>query len=399
MSTTSIIQLSSTSLYVSFILYLIAIVPLALSVKSKKSMFSKLGISLTAVGFVLQLVYFFTRWYAAGHAPVSNLYEFMTFFGIMLVGSFLIIYSMYRQPVIGLFVLPIALLVLGYANAFSKDVSPLIPALQSEWLTIHVITVAFASSVLSISFITGVIYLLKTIDPQEKGKRPFFLELVMYFLVVVVGFITITTVFNVTDYSKHMKFENQKKQIEVAEYTLPAITVPKNAIVVNMKGKNEYEETNQQNGLIEIPASIDAKKLNTVVWSFLTGTILYILIRLIARKKIIALLNPWTSKVNADLMDEISYRAIVVGFPLFALGGLAFAMIWAQMAWSRFWGWDPKEVWALITFLFYAALLHLRIGRGWEGERTAWMAIVGFGIIMFNQVFVNLVISGLHSYA
>ncbi|WP_203363974.1 c-type cytochrome biogenesis protein CcsB [Bacillus sp. REN10] len=393
------IQWSSTSLYISFILYLIAIIPLALSVKSKKSLFAKIGISLTAVGFVLQIVYFITRWYAAGHAPVSNLYEFMTFFGIMLVGSFLIIYFMYRQPVIGLFVLPIALLVLGYANAFSKDVSPLIPALQSEWLTIHVITVAFASSVLSISFITGVIYLLKTIDPQAKGKRPFFLELVMYFLVVVVGFITITTTFNVAGYSKYMQFENQKKQAEVAEYTLPAITAPNNAIVVNKTGENEYEETKQQSGLMEIPASIDAKKLNTVLWSFFTGTILYVLIRLITRKRIFTLLSPWTSKVNADLMDEISYRAIVVGFPLFALGGLAFAMIWAQMAWSRFWGWDPKEVWALITFLFYAALLHLRLGRGWEGEKTAWMAIVGFGIIMFNQVFVNLVISGLHSYA
>lgn len=98
-------------------------------------------------------------------------------------------------------------------------------------------------------------------------------------------------------------------------------------------------------------------------------------------------------------MDEVTYRAIVIGFPLFTLGGLVFAMIWAQMAWSRFWGWDPKEVWALITFLFYAALLHLRIGKGWEGERTAWLAIVGFGIIVFNQVFVNLIVSGLHSYA
>ncbi|MGM7636727.1 c-type cytochrome biogenesis protein CcsB [Bacillus sp. Hm123] len=399
MSTTSIIQWSSTSLYVSFILYLIAIIPLALAVKSKKSLFSKIGISLTAVGFVLQIFYFITRWYAAGHAPVSNLYEFMTFFGIMLVGSFLIIYFMYRQSVIGLFVLPIALLVLGYANAFSKDVSPLIPALQSEWLTIHVITVAFASSVLSISFVTGVIYLLKTIDPKEKGKRPFFLELVMYFLVVVVGFITITTAFNIAGYSKHMQFENQKKQVEVAEYTLPAITAPNNAVVVNKKGDNRYEETNQKNGFIEISASIDARKLNTVLWSFVTGTILYVLIRLITRKKIFVLLKPWTSKVNEDLMDEISYRAVVVGFPLFALGGLVFAMIWAQMAWSRFWGWDPKEVWALITFLFYAALLHLRIGRGWEGEKTAWMTIIGFGIIMFNQVFVNLVISGLHSYA
>ena len=72
-------------------------------------------------------------------------------------------------------------------------------------------------------------------------------------------------------------------------------------------------------------------------------------------------------------MDEITYRSVVIGFPLFALGGLVFAMIWAQLAWSRFWGWDPKEVWALITFLFYSVLLHLRIGKdGKENERHGW---------------------------
>ncbi|CAM5480272.1 C-type cytochrome biogenesis protein CcsB OS=Lysinibacillus sphaericus OX=1421 GN=LS41612_16135 PE=4 SV=1 [Lysinibacillus sphaericus] len=99
-------------------------------------------------------------------------------------------------------------------------------------------------------------------------------------------------------------------------------------------------------------------------------------------------------------MDEVSYRAIIIGYSLFSLGGLVFAMIWAQIAWGRYWGWGlKKEVWALITFLFYAALMHLRISKNWEGERTAWMAIIGFGIIVFNQVFVNLVIAGLHSYA
>ena len=128
------------------------------------------------------------------------------------------------------------------------------------------------------------------------------------------------------------------------------------------------------------------------------GTILYGVIRFITRKSVSALLKPWTSRVQPQLMDEISYRAVVIGFPLFALGGLLFAMIWAQIAWSRYWGWDPKEVWALITF--YSTdlppfSLIQRLGR----RKTAWLAIIGFGIIVFNQVFVNLVIAGLHSYA
>lgn len=168
MSSQSLLSLSSTALYISFFAYLIAIIPFGLSVKSPKKIFSRIGIGLTTIGFVLQLVYFATRWYVAGHAPVSNMYEFMTFFGIMLIGSFLIMYYLYRQSVIGLFALPIALLILGFANAFSKDVTPLIPALQSHWLTIHVITVAFSSAVLSISFVTGIIYLLKTVNPNKK---------------------------------------------------------------------------------------------------------------------------------------------------------------------------------------------------------------------------------------
>ncbi len=399
MSSQALISLSSTALYISFLTYLIAIIPFGLSIKSRNKLFSLIAISLTSLGFVLQIIYFLIRWYVSGHAPVSNMYEFMTFFGIMLIGSFLIMYYLYRQSVIGLFALPIALLILGFANAFSKDIAPLIPALQSKWLTIHVLTVAFSSAVLSISFVTSIIFLLKTINPNQKSKQTFFLELVMYFMVIVLGFIGMTSTFSAMGYTKNLQFENRTSEIDVYTYKLPAITVPKNSIVVESADESNAQVVNQQNGMIEIPNSIDAQKLNSIIWSFLVGSILYILIRLLTRRKIISLLKPLTNKVNASAMDEITYRAVVIGFPLFALGGLLFAMIWAHMAWSRFWGWDPKEVWALITFLFYAGMLHMRIGKGWEGEKTAWMAIIGFGIIIFNQVFVNLIISGLHSYA
>lgn len=201
-----------------------------------------------------------------------------------------------------------------------------------------------------------------------------------------------------TDYSASYQFENQQGETQVYDYAMPAIVVPIDAQAVAGAPGN-YEPATHYSGLLEIPNSIEAAKLNSVLWSFLIGSVLYMLIRLITSKKIAQLLQPFTNKVNLTLMDEISYRSVVIGFPLFALGGLFFAMIWAQIAWSRFWGWDPKEVWALITFLFYAAFLHLRIGREWTGENTAWLAIVGFGTIIFNQIFVNLVIAGLHSYA
>lgn len=398
MSTESLIAFSSSSLFFSFVVLLIAIVPFGVAVKSRKQVAVKIALILTVIGFLAQLTYFILRWAASGHAPVSNLNEFLTFFGIMLIGSFLVFHYLYRQPVVGLFLLPVAILIIAYASMFANEVSPLIPALQSHWLTIHVITVAAASAVLSVSFVTGLIYLLKHVDTTKKGKRPFFLELILYFLVVVVGFILVTSVFRVTGYSASYQFENQEGATQVYEYAMPAIVVPAGAqAVVGTPGN--YEPAAHSAGLLEIPNSIEAAKLNAVLWSFLAGSVLYVLIRLITRKKLAQLLQPFTSKVNLTLMDEISYRSVVIGFPLFALGGLFFAMIWAQIAWSRFWGWDPKEVWALITFLFYAAFLHLRIGREWTGEKTAWLAIIGFGTIIFNQIFVNLVIAGLHSYA
>jgi cytochrome c-type biogenesis protein CcsB len=385
----SLLSISSNALFIAFILLLIAIVPLGLAVKSKRKMFGRLGLLLTSVAFALQLVYFVVRWVAVDHAPVSNMYEFMTFFGIMLTGSYLIIHFLYKQLVVGLFTIPVSLIILGYGSVFAKEVSPLVPSLQSHWLTIHVMTVAFSSAILSVSFATGLIYLLRTLDVSKKSISTYSLEFVLYCLVVVIGFIGVSTVFSVAAEEVQVQFDNSQGQQEKATYSMMPLIVNKGAVTKNGEGI----------GIVEITNKIDAKKLNSIVWAFIVGTILYGVIRLITRKSISAVLKPWTSRVQPQLMDEISYRAVVIGFPLFALGGLLFAMIWAQIAWSRYWGWDPKEVWALITFLFYAAFLHFRLSKGWEGEKTAWLAIIGFGIIVFNQVFVNLVIAGLHSYA
>ncbi|WP_418300859.1 c-type cytochrome biogenesis protein CcsB [Lysinibacillus fusiformis] len=389
MNQETLLSFSSNALFIAFILLLIAIVPLGLAVKSKGKMFGKLGILLTYAAFVLQLVYFVVRWIAVDHAPVSNMYEFMTFFGIMLTGSYLIIHFLYKQLVVGLFTIPVSLIILGYGSVFAKEVSPLVPSLQSHWLTIHVMTVAFSSAILSVSFATGIIFLLRTLDVSKKSISTYSLEFVLYCLVVVIGFIGISTFFSLTADDIQVQFENAQGQSEKAVYSMKPLLVNKGAVT----------ENGDAAGLIEITNKIDAKKLNSIVWAFMMGTVLYVAIRLITRKSVSAILKPWTSRVQPQLMDEISYRAVVIGFPLFALGGLLFAMIWAQIAWSRYWGWDPKEVWALITFLFYAAFLHFRLSKGWEGEKTAWLAIIGFGIIVFNQVFVNLVIAGLHSYA
>ncbi|WP_066312764.1 c-type cytochrome biogenesis protein CcsB [Bacillus sp. FJAT-29814] len=390
--------LSSNLLFISFILYLVATLFFGGSIKAKKEFnekqgtnkWGKVAVFLTIVGFVSQLGYFITRWIAAGHAPVSNMFEFTTFFGMALVGAFIVIYFIYRTTLLGLFTMPVAILVIAYASMFPREISPLIPALQSYWLHIHVTTAAIGEAILAISFAAGLIYLVKAIDQKKASKRTFWLEIVMFSLVTVLGFVAVSTVFSAAGYQEKFTWIDKKGNEASVEYTMPAITGPHDWELVTKEGFKP---------LIEMPAYINAKKLNTVIWSFFGGLILYGLIRLIIRRRIAAALQPLVKNIKLDFVDEISYRSVLIGFPVFTLGALIFAMIWAQIAWSRFWGWDPKEVWALITWLFYAAFMHLRLSKGWHGEKSAWLAVIGFVIIMFNLVAVNLVIAGLHSYA
>ncbi|KMY52525.1 cytochrome C biogenesis protein [Bacillus sp. FJAT-27231] len=392
-----LVQWSSNLLYASFILYLIATFLFGGAIRQKDeneqqkvNHWGKLGITVTVIGFVVQLGYFFTRWAAAGHAPVSNMFEFITLFSMMLVGAFILIYFIYHLPVLGLFTLPITTILIAYASIFPQDVNPLIPALQSDWLHIHVTTVAIGEGILAISFIAGLIYLVKTIDQTKRNKQTLWLEVIMFSLVAVMGFVTVTTVFTLFGYEAKFDYINKEGNPARETFTLPALIGPNEGELLS---KDKFAP------IIEMPAFINSKKLNTVLWALGAGALLYLIIRLLTRKRIGALVQPLLKNVNTDLMDEVSYRSVLIGFPVFTLGGLIFAMIWAQIAWTRFWGWDPKEVWALITWLFYAAFLHLRLSKGWHGEKSAWLAVIGFIIIMFNLIAVNLVIAGLHSYA
>lgn len=407
----SLINVSSTALYLAFILYLIATVFFGASIRDKRTSTKKgvsgnIGITLTIAGFIAQLVYFITRWIASGHAPVSNMFEFVTFLGMSIVLAFIIIYFMYRISVLGLFALPIAMIIIAYASMFPTEIAPLVPSLQSHWLFIHVITVSLSQGILAVSFIAGLIYLIKNIDQSVFSLRTFGLELILLSLIFLIGFVVSTVTFDLLNYSAEIEYQEPNYErfkdepganinpVEVATYTLPAIVGPKNGTMLT---------ENRMEPLITVPGWMKGKdaplKLNTVVWSLLTGLVIYGIFRIFIRKRIGAWIQPFLKNVNLNLVDEITYRSVAIGFPLFTLGGLIFAAIWAQMAWDRFWGWDPKEVWALITWFFYAAFLHLRLSRGWHGEKSAWLAVIGFAIIMFNIIVVNLVLAGLHSYA
>ncbi|MCS6817282.1 MAG: cytochrome c biogenesis protein CcsA [Blastocatellia bacterium] len=101
---------------------------------------------------------------------------------------------------------------------------------------------------------------------------------------------------------------------------------------------------------------------------------------------------------SLEVLDRLTYRAVTLAFPLLTLMVITGA-VWANESWGRYWGWDPKETWALITWLFYATFLHTRITHGWKGRRSAVLAVLGFVAVMFTYLGVSFLLPGLHSYA
>src|SRR5699024_9161333 len=173
----NLMSVSSGALYTAFVLYLIATLFFGATIRDKnttggkKGFVDTLAISLTILGFISQLIYFITRWIAGGHAPVSNMFEFVTFLGMSLVLALIII----------------------YASMFPSEVSPLVPSLQSNWLFIHVITVSISQGILAVSFVAGLIYLIRQVNQTERTKKTTWLELILFSLVIALGFVVITT--------------------------------------------------------------------------------------------------------------------------------------------------------------------------------------------------------------
>ncbi|MBM4295905.1 MAG: c-type cytochrome biogenesis protein CcsB, partial [Deltaproteobacteria bacterium] len=107
--------------------------------------------------------------------------------------------------------------------------------------------------------------------------------------------------------------------------------------------------------------------------------------------------RPTASLPPVSTLDHLIYQATIIGFLFLTLGILTGA-VWAESAWGRYWSWDPKETWSLITWFVYATLLHARLVKGWQGRRIAWLAVLGFGAVLFTYFGVSFLLTGLHSY-
>lgn len=236
MTTDQWIHLSSTLLLVAFFIYFAASFIFVISIIGKnwsnrdsslhKAQWGKLGFLVTCLGFGFNLGYYITRWIGQGHAPVSNLFEFMSFLGMMTVLGYIVIYAIYRASALGAFVLPMVVTLIGWASVFDKAPQPLIPALQSHWLKLHVSLAALSEGLFAVGFAAGLMYIIRTVNQKRPGRQTLALEFFLSTVLMLVGFIVLTFVFRGMDYSATFEYVNEKDQLQVIEYSLPAIAGP-----------------------------------------------------------------------------------------------------------------------------------------------------------------------------
>jgi cytochrome c-type biogenesis protein CcsB len=247
------------------------------------------GVALSVLGLALHIVSIAIRGTAVDAVPWSNMYEFASVAGAVGVVAFLLM--LWRVPSIrhlgGFILLPVVLLMFLAGTVLYSRAQPLVPALQSYWLAIHVTLVSIAEGALMTSAVFTVLFL---------GKQ------------------------------RHDR----------------------------LVARLDYRPGALGNLAARLP--------------------------------------------SAATLDKAAYRIVAFAFPLYTVAIICGA-IWAEAAWGRYWGWDPKETWAFIVWVVYACYLHARATAGWRGRAAAWVNLAGFGAITFNFLIVNIVVSGLHSYA
>jgi cytochrome c-type biogenesis protein CcsB len=371
------------------------------------------------------------RWYEAGHPPFASLYEMLLSFVWTLAALTLIAEKRYAVKVIGTVTMPVAIVAVVLMQLLRSEVRPLVPALQSTWLHVHVTLAMLAYAACALSFALAMMFLI-----QDKMKTENFLAATSIFTAGI--YAAILTRFeglgglNVIAWDAENKSEiflakNVRLFVTIPDLgwlmllVFAAVVAPLTLYVLAQVRKNEgflllanravfISILLQSLALVffvirvrqgQYP-SLDAEGLystNLAASPFILSALvagifanlLYLL--LLWRREDLERLLP-----DADALDRITYKTICIAFPLLTLM-IAAGAYWANKAWGSYWNWDPKETWAAITWLVYAGYLHMRITRGWRGRRAAYFAILGFGVVMFTFFGVTYLLNGLHSYA
>ncbi|MGV3570476.1 MAG: c-type cytochrome biogenesis protein CcsB [Ramlibacter sp.] len=297
-----------------------------------------IGSRLAWVAVGLALIGTMVRWYESyllgpdiGHIPVSNLYEVFVMFCWMTTAFYLYFEQQYGTKALGAFVMLVVSAAVGFLLWYTlergaHEIQPLVPALKSWWMKLHVPANFIGYGTFALSAMVAFAYLIK----QQAGETRWYKLAPLWLLGVVLCFEPVVF----------------RKTVE---------------------GGSSYWA---------VYFGISA---------LIVGGILF------ARRRIASRLPSF------EVLDDVMYKAIAVGFAFFTIATVLGAL-WAAEAWGGYWSWDPKETWALIVWLNYAAWLHMRLMKGLRGVPSAWWALVGLAITTFAFLGVNMFLSGLHSY-
>jgi len=391
----------------------------------------KFGSLATWAGLIANTAAVAHRWYEAGHPPFASLYEMLLSFVWTLAALTLIAEKRYAVKVIGTVTMPVAIVGVVLMQLLRSDVRPLVPALQSTWLHVHVTLAMLAYAACALSFALAMMFLI-----QDKLKTENFLAATSIFTVGIYASVLTRFEgwggFNVIAWDAENKSEvflakNVRLFVTIPDLgwlmmlVFAAVIAPLTLYILARVRKNEgfvlianravfISILLQSLALVFFVirvrdgqySSLDAEGLyptNLAASPFILSALvagifanlLYLL--LLWRREDLERLLP-----DADALDRITYKTICIAFPLLTLM-IAAGAYWANKAWGSYWNWDPKETWAAITWLVYAGYLHMRITRGWRGRRAAYFAILGFGVVMFTFFGVTYLLNGLHSYA
>ena len=289
------------------------------------------------------------RWIEAGYFPLSNLYESLFFLAWGITATHLIAENMTRSRLVGAITAPVSMAIAAFAAlslpAQMQLSEPLVPALKSNWLMMHVSVMLLSYSALLVGSLLAISFLIVTRGQSVELRGS---------SVGTGGF-------------RDNRFPLHQINHQAEERDIPSATPPLQA-----SGSSTGSSTTALLNKAEPTTLQPQPSLKT------------------------APLSPQRLTL-ADTLDNISYRIIGLGFPLLTIGIIAGA-VWANEAWGSYWSWDPKETWALITWLVFAAYLHARITKGWQGRRPAILAASGFVVVWICYLGVNILGKGLHSY-
>ena len=301
--------------------------------------FEKLGSRLTWVAITLALVGSLVRWFESyligadvGHIPVSNLYEVFVLFSWLTAAYYLYYEDQYQTRRMGAFVMLVVSAAVGFLLWYTvvreaHQIQPLVPALQSWWMKLHVPANFIGYGTFALAAMLAFAYLIK----HSAGETRWYKLAPLWLLGIVLCFEPLVFRRGATEAGGSYWF---------VYFGLSALIV---------------------------------------------GAILF------GRRRIAERLPA------LEVLDDVMYKSIAVGFAFFTIATVLGAL-WAAEAWGGYWSWDPKETWALIVWLNYAAWLHMRLMKGLRGTVAAWWALTGLAITTFAFLGVNMFLSGLHSY-